>query len=160
MKNQEKTTNLLGEFECSIDAKGRILLPSTLKKQIPSSSKNRFVINRGFEGCLVLYPKNEWEKESAELNKLNIYVKENREFIRAFMNGATELSLDGNSRLLFPKSLLEFANIGKEIILFAYSNRVEVWAKAKYKKLIKSEPEDFARLAEQVMGKKDREGGG
>ena len=148
-------TNLLGEFECSIDPKGRVMLPAALKKQIPHAAKNRFVINRGFEGCLVLYPMNEWDIESAEVNKLNMYIKENREFMRAFRNGATELSLDNNNRLLLPKNLLQFAGINKEIILFAYSNRIEVWAKGAYEKAMKTEPESYSRLAEKVMGKRE-----
>lgn len=147
-------TNLLGEFECTVDAKGRVMLPSLLKKQIPAAAKKRFVINRGFEGCLVLYPKNEWAIESAAVNKLNMYARENREFVRAFMNGATELSLDGSSRLLFPKNLLEYAGIQKDIVLFAFSNRIEVWSKKAYQKLMKTEPEKFALLAEKVMGTK------
>ena len=157
MKTTHKTTGLLGEFECTLDAKGRIMLPSQLKKQLPLAAKNRFVINRGFEKCLVLYPKNEWEMESAQVNKLNLYTRQNREFIRAFHNGATELILDGNNRLLFPKSLLSYAAIEKSIVLFAYSNRIEVWAQDAYEKMMKTEPGDFASLAEKVMGKTESE---
>ncbi len=147
-------TNLLGEFECTLDVKGRIMMPASLKKQIPSAAKNKFVINRGFEGCLVIYPRNEWLVESAAINQLNMYNRENREFVRAFMNGATELSFDGNNRLLLPKSLLNYAGITKEIILFAFSNRIEVWSKKSYLKLMKTEPAEFATLAERVMGTK------
>ncbi|MCD4680354.1 MAG: hypothetical protein K8S00_08205, partial [Bacteroidales bacterium] len=92
--------NLIGEFDCKIDVKGRIMMPSALKKQIPSEAEERFVINRGFEKCLVLYPMNEWKDISEEINKKNLYVKKIRDFVRYFHRGATEIKLDGNSRLL------------------------------------------------------------
>jgi len=145
--------NLIGEFECKIDAKGRIMLPAGLKKQVSPEAQDKFVINRGFENCLVLYPQNEWKVISDEINQKNLYNRKNRNFVRYFYRGATELSLDGNNRLLMPKNLLAYSNIKKEVILFAFSNRVEVWAKDVYESLLTDEPEDFALLAEEVMGK-------
>lgn len=149
-------TNLIGEFECKVDEKSRIILPSGLKKQISQDAQDRFVINRGFEGCLVLYPMNVWKDTTDQINKLNLYVQKNRNFVRHFYNGATELTLDSQSRLLLPKLLLGYAGIEKEIILFAYSDRIEIWNKEKYRQLLSDEPEDFAQLAEEVMGKQER----
>lgn len=146
-------TNLIGEYECRLDEKGRIILPSGLKKQVPREAQDKFVINRGFESCLVLYPLNEWQVISEEINRLNLYNRKNRNFARYFYRGATELSLDGSNRLLFPKSLLGYARIQKDVVLFAFSNRIEVWAKEAYEQLMTDEPEDFALLAEEVMGK-------
>jgi MraZ protein len=148
-------TNLIGEFECKLDDKSRIILPSALKKQISPEAQDKFVINRGFEGCLVLYPNNIWKETTERINKLNLFVRDNRRFVRFFYNGATELGLDSQNRLLFPKSLLEHAGIEKEIILFAYADRIEVWNKSTYQQLLSKEPEDFALLAEQVMGKQE-----
>ncbi len=145
-------TNLIGEFECKIDAKGRIMLPAGLKRQISPEAQDKFVINRGFENCLVLYPLNEWKEISDEVNQLNLYNKKNRDFSRYFYRGATELSLDATNRLLLPKQLLDYAKITKELVLFAFSNRIEVWAKDVYQNLLTDEPEDFAALAEEVMG--------
>lgn len=149
-------TNLIGEFECKVDEKSRLILPSGLKKQISQDAQDRFVINRGFEGCLVLYPMNVWKDTTEQINKLNLYVQKNRNFVRLFYNGATELTLDSQNRLLLPKSLLGYAGIEKEIILFAYSDRIEIWNKEKYRQLLSNEPEDFAQLAEEVMGKQER----
>lgn len=146
-------TNLIGEYECRIDMKGRIMLPSALKRQVSPEAMDKFVINRGFENCLVLYPLNEWKGISEEINRLNLYNRKNRNFARYFYRGATELILDGANRLLLPKTLMEYAKIGKDLILFAYSNRIEVWAKEVYEQTMKDEPEDFAILAEEVMGK-------
>ncbi len=149
-------TNLIGEYECRGDDKSRVTLPSALKKQISQDAQDRFVINRGFEGCLVLYPMDVWKETTARIDKLNLFVRDNRKFVRFFYNGATELSLDSQNRLLLPKSLLGYASIDKEIILFAYSDRIEVWNKSTYQQLLAGEPEDFAQLAEKVMGKQDR----
>lgn len=147
-------SQFLGEYECKLDPKGRLMLPAGLKKQLSPEAQDRFVINRGFEKCLVLYPLNEWKVISEEVNQLNLYAKKNREFARYFFRGASELALDGTSRLLLPKSLLEYASIEKDLVLFAYSNRIEVWSKAGYDAMLNDEPEDFANLAEEVMGKK------
>ncbi|GIK68802.1 MAG: division/cell wall cluster transcriptional repressor MraZ [Bacteroidetes bacterium] len=145
-------SNFIGEFDCKLDPKGRLMMPSGLRKQLEPAAQEKFVINRGFEKCLVLYPKNEWDGISAEVNKLNQFVRKNREFIRYFYRGATELLLDNTGRLLLPKRLAEYADINKEIVLFAYSNRIEVWDKKTYENLLTDEPDDFARLAEEVMG--------
>ncbi|MCX6283794.1 MAG: division/cell wall cluster transcriptional repressor MraZ [Bacteroidetes bacterium] len=149
-------TNLIGEFECRLDEKSRVILQSGLKKQISPEAQDRFVINRGFENCLVLYPMNEWKGISEDINHLNLYNRKNRDFARNFYRGATELTLDNASRLLLPKSLLSYAGIVRDVVLFAYSNRIEVWARDRYEKLMTEGPEDFALLAEEVMGKQDK----
>jgi MraZ protein len=146
-------TQFLGEFECKLDAKGRLSMPSGLRKQLTPEANEKFVVNRGFENCLALYPFNEWQKISAEVNQLNMYVKKNREFARSFYRGATELELDAAGRLLLPKRLCEYAGVDKEIILSAWSNKIEVWSKEKFEALMNDEPSDFSTLAEEVMGK-------
>ncbi len=143
---------LLGEFECKIDAKGRMRLPTSLIKQLGGDETHSFVINRGVEKCLMMYPKNVWDVLSAKVKKLNQYVKKNREFVRYFYKGATELVPDGSDRVLLSKRLLEYAGIDKEAILFAIDDRIEVWAKEKYDNLMDAEPENFSDLAEEVMG--------
>lgn len=144
--------NFIGEFECKLDTKGRLMLPSGLRKQLDPAAQEKFVLNRGFEKCLVLYPKNEWEGISAEVNKLNQYVKKNRDFIRYFYRGASELTVDATGRILFPKQMLGYAGVVKEVVLFAYSNRIEVWDATTYNNLLTDEPDDFSSLAEEVMG--------
>lgn len=152
-------TNFIGEFECKLDVKGRLMLPAGLRKQLNPAAQERFVMNRGFEKCLVLYPKNDWEYISEEVNKLNQYVKKNRDFIRYFYRGATELGLDSTGRMLLPKRMLSYAGATKEVVLFAYSNRIELWDKATYDSLLTDEPDDFAALAEEVMGNSNKEEG-
>ncbi len=147
---------LLGEFDCKLDAKGRLMVPSSLKKQLPNVEQEGLVVNRGFEKHLVVYPKKVWEGIVAELSKLNQYEKKTREFIRFFTRGATELTLDASGRVLLPKSLLEFAGINGEVVLACQFDKIELWAKDAYDSLLDNEPENFANLAEEVMGGKDR----
>lgn len=148
--------SFLGEFECRLDSKARIALPAALRKQLPVEAECRFVINRGFEQHLVLYPLNEWQRVSAELSRLNLYVKKNRDFVRYFHRGATELELDGSGRLLLPRRLLDYAGIRDCVILLAYANRIECWDATLYENLLTDEPADFARLAEEIMGSAGR----
>jgi MraZ protein len=147
---------LIGEFDCKLDVKGRLMVPSNLKKQLPNVEQEGLVVNRGFEKHLVIYPRKVYESIVAELSKLNQYEKKTREFIRFFTRGATELSLDASGRVLLPKSLIEFAGISGDVVLACQFDKIEVWDKAAYDDLLDNEPENFANLAEEVMGGKDR----
>lgn len=147
---------LIGEFDCKLDAKGRLMVPSNLKKQLPSVEQEGLIVNRGFEKHLVVYPRKVYESIVAELSKLNQYEKKTREFIRFFTRGATELSLDASGRVLLPKSLLEFAGINGDVVLACQFDKIEVWDKAAYDSLLDNEPDNFANLAEEVMGNKNR----
>jgi MraZ protein len=144
--------NFIGEYGCKLDAKGRFLLPSGLKKQLDPSAEEKFVMNRGFEGCLVLYPMNEWENETNRFKELNLFVAKNRRFYRQFHNGATRMQLDSSGRLNVPKALAESAGIEKDVVLFAYANRIEIWDKKKYGDVMGEEMTGFESLAEEVMG--------
>ncbi len=143
---------ILGEYEVSLDSKGRFRIPSGLLKNLGPREDLEFVVNRGFEKCLTLYPKAHWQHVRAEIDKLNLYKKENRAFVRYFYRGATELNPDSADRLLLPKRLLEYAGMEKEIILSGMPGRIEIWAKTEYDLIQEEEPEDFSELAERVLG--------
>lgn len=145
-------TQLIGEFDCKLDAKGRLSVPSSLKKQLPDVERDGLIVSRGFEQNLIIYPKKVWEGIVAEMMKLNMYVPENRDFVRKFQRGATELSLDAAGRVLLPKSLTDFAKIGSEVVLACQLDKIEVWDKKAYEDLFNDSPEDFAALAQKVMG--------
>ncbi|MFO8053962.1 MAG: division/cell wall cluster transcriptional repressor MraZ [Bacteroidales bacterium] len=147
--------DIVGEYYCKLDTKGRLMVPSGLKKQLPPEANERFVANRGFERCIALYPQNEWELVSGKVKKLNRFNVKNREFQRYFFAGATRLSMDSSSRVLLPRPLLRYAGISRELVLFAYSDYIEIWDRETYENLLTTEPEDFANLAEQVMGDKE-----
>jgi MraZ protein len=142
----------LGEYESTIDPKGRFLLPSGFKKQLPEDSSNRFIINRGFEKCLTLYPLKSWEPIFAEISRLNDFDPKVREFRRYFLNGATMMDLDTAGRLLIPQNLKEHAGLEKDIVLVAAVNKIEIWDTKKYQQFFDSfSPEGFSDLAQQVM---------
>ncbi len=146
-------TGFLGEYEATLDAKGRFLLPAGFKKQLAAEAGGQFVINRGFEKCLSLYPMNEWQPIFERVSKLNDFDPKVREFRRYFLNGATILELDSAGRLLVPKNLLSYANMEKDIVLAAASNKIEIWDKGKYQEFFENfSPGAFSDLAQQVMG--------
>jgi len=152
--------HFLGEYECKLDAKGRMVLPAALKRQMPDVEREGLVINRGLESHLVIYTRQEWNKIMGELSRLNQFEKKSREFIRKFMRGASELTLDAAGRVLIPKSLQTYADISAEVVLASQFNKIEVWSKAKYDEQWENEGDDFAILAEEVMGNlKRREDG-
>ena len=145
-------SHFLGEFECKLDAKGRLMLPAGLRKQMPEAEREGLVINRCFEKHLVIYTRKEWDRIVEDLSKLNQYEKKTREFIRYFTRGASELSLDAAGRILLPKSLLEYGGMGTDIVLASQFNKIEVWSKEAYDSQLDNEPDNFASLAEEVMG--------
>jgi len=149
-------SQFLGEFDCKLDSKLRMMIPVGLKKQLPEADTEGLVINRGFEKHLVIYTRKEWNKIVDDLSKLNQYEKKTREFIRYFTRGASELSLDSAGRVLLPKTLLEYAGIDADVVLSCQFNKIEVWAKAAYDSQLDNEPENFANLAEEVMGNKGK----
>lgn len=146
----------LGEYEATLDTKGRFLLPAGFKKQLPEESAAQFIINRGFEKCLTLYPRQSWEPIFSEISKLNDFDPKVREFRRYFLNGATQLELDSAGRLLLPKNLTEHAGLEREIVLVSAVNKIEIWDKGKYKEFFETfTPQSFSDLANEVMNRKD-----
>ena len=138
----------LGEYEATMDAKGRFLLPAGFKKQLPAEEANLFVVNRGFEKCLTLYPLQSWEPIFSEISKLNDFNPKVREFRRYFLNGAIQLELDSAGRLLLPKNLMEHASLEKDIVLVSAVNKIEIWDTSKYQQFFETfSPESFSKLA-------------
>lgn len=145
--------NLIGTYECKVDAKGRMMMSSAFKKQLSSVLQEGFVIKRSvFQSCLELYPMQEWNLVMAKINKLNRFVKKNNDFIRRFTAGVKVVEMDASGRILIPKDLCQFAEIEKEVVLSSAVNIIEIWDKDKYEKVIDDAVVDFADLAEEVMG--------
>jgi MraZ protein len=146
----QSVTNFHGEYDVTIDAKGRFLLPSGLKKQLPEGSAGTFVINRGFENCLSLYDLERWNILSEKINRLTDFNPKYREFRRLFLNGATHIDLDSAGRLLLPKSLQDHAGIKKDAVLSAQGNKVEIWDKDTYISYITQHSDNFSDLAAEI----------
>ncbi|KFF09671.1 MULTISPECIES: division/cell wall cluster transcriptional repressor MraZ [Flavobacterium] len=144
---------IVGTYECKVDAKGRLLMPAPLKKQLATSLQNGFVLKRSvFQTCLELYPMEEWDLMMQKINKLNRFVKKNNDFIRRFTAGVKIVEIDALGRLLVPKDLMTFSGISKDVVFSSAVNIVEIWDKELYEKSISGEDMDFADLAEEVMG--------
>ncbi|MCG9970202.1 division/cell wall cluster transcriptional repressor MraZ [Christiangramia crocea] len=151
--------NLIGTYECKVDAKGRLMVPSALKKQLAPMLQEGFVIKRAvFQDCLELYPMSEWNVLMNKMNGLNRFRKKNNDFIRRFTAGVKMVEVDSNGRLLIPKDLTAFAGIEKEIVLSSAINIIEIWDKDKYENTIEASSGDFADLAEEVMGNDEMDG--
>ena len=147
--------NLVGTYECKVDAKGRLMVPAPLKKQLVPMLQDGFVLKRSvYENCLELYPLKEWDAVMNEMKgRLNTFLKPHRNLLRQFTAGAKVVEVDTNGRLLIPKDLVEFAGIDKEIVLASSTNFVEIWDKKKYENTLENSVDDFASLAEEIMGK-------
>jgi len=152
--------SLIGTYECKVDAKGRLMMPSALKKQLNPVLQNGFVLKRAvFQPCLELYPMVEWETLMQKVNKLNKFKKKNNDFIRRFTAGVRVVEIDSNGRLLVPKDLTVFAKISKNMVVSSAINIIEIWDKENYEKAIDDATGDFADLAEEVMGQDDDDHG-
>ncbi|TVZ52002.1 division/cell wall cluster transcriptional repressor MraZ [Dokdonia sp. Hel_I_53] len=148
--------NLIGTYECKIDAKGRLMLPGAFKKQLAPILQDGFVLKRAvFQKCLELYPIAEWNTLSAKVNRLNRFNKKNDEFIRRFNAGVKPVDVDSTGRILVSKDLSSFAGLEKMIVVNAAFNILEIWDKDLYEKAIDEAAVDFADLAEEVMGDSD-----
>ena len=148
--------NLIGTYECKVDAKGRTLVPASLKKQLAPALADGFVVKRAvFQSCLEVYPMKEWNALMEKMSGLNRFNRKNNAFIRRFTAGVKVVELDAAGRLLIPKDLMAFAGINKEIVLSSSINIVEIWDKEQYEQAIDDAADDFADLAEEVMGDKD-----
>ena len=149
--------NLLGEHKCKIDAKGRLMFPARLRRQLENIIHHGLVINRDiFENCLVLYPKPEWDKVNGEMTQLSRYNRKHQVFQRKFMKGATLVDLDSSGRLNIPTALLDYAGIdlskSNEIIVSGLGEKVEIWTVEAYQTQVLNDENDFdfGNLAEDV----------
>ncbi|NNE28901.1 MAG: division/cell wall cluster transcriptional repressor MraZ [Saprospiraceae bacterium] len=149
---------LLGEFECKLDAKGRLRVPSQLVRQFEMFGYKEFVLNRGLESCLDFYPQEEWDNISEEVDSLSDYVKKHRDYKRWFYRGASKMVLDGNDRILIPLRLQDYGLLKKDVILIAMKNKIEIWAKEVYDADLPIDPDAYTKLAEEVMGDRLRRG--
>ena len=143
----------IGDYECKLDTKGRVILPMAFKKQMPASSQDHFVVRKDiFENCLVLYSIEDWNRQLDKFRrKINAYNREHNMFIRNFFKGTAEISLDNNNRLLVPKRLMDLIGADRDVVLAGQDGRIEIWASNVYDK-IDMTADDFANLAEKLMG--------
>ncbi len=141
-------TAFIGEFNCKLDEKGRLSIPSKLRAQFPEAAGNMLVVNRGFEQCLVLYTKEDWLLETAKLSAVDDFMSpEIRKFKRIFTNGANLVQIDNAQRILIPKKLLEYASLNDEVVLVANGNKIEIWDQHLYESELNVDAAELSELA-------------
>ena len=143
--------SLVGTYDCKLDSKNRLAVPSGLLKQLPLENDGRFVINRGFETHLKLYTSAEWERIRQSVDALNRFDPTVRRFVRNFYNYASGLKLDNSNRLLLPKTLLEYAAIQDELVIYCLGSEIEIWNPALFSRENAMTPEEFSELASELL---------
>ena len=140
-----------GEFECKMDAKGRLTLPSKVKSKLPEVSGNQLVLSRGLEPCLVVYSLVEYRKIYSRIASMNEFNEEFRRLQRNFFRRITEVELDSAGRILVPKTMIKYAKLEKEVILVGMGNRMELWDSTVYEEFIIKDNSEFSQLAQKHL---------
>lgn len=140
-----------GSYIYSVDNKGRINLPAKLRKYVSAEANDTFVITRGLEKCLFVYPLDEWNKLEQRLRSLSSYDPQHRYFMRALLELATESQLDGQARITIPQQLLNYAGIESEVRIIGALERIEMWNVRVYDEYIASQAESYENIAAKVM---------
>jgi MraZ protein len=142
-----------GQYEHSIDAKGRVAFPAKLRKSLNPAAQERFTVVRGQEPCLYLYPEDEWENVEAKLSRINNFTKKGRLAKRNFLRYAEDVSLDKQNRVALPSDLMEYASIDGKAVFLGMGEYIEVWDPDKLEQIDSALDDDaFEEIFEQVMG--------
>ena len=142
-----------GSYAYSADAKGRINIPARLRKYVSPEANDTFVVTRGYEQCLFVYPLDEWNKLEQSIRELSSTNPKHRFFTRTLLENATESQLDGQARITIPKELLHLADIHNEVLILGVLERIEVWNPAIYNEYKKSQAESYENVAQTVLQK-------
>ncbi|WP_438433403.1 division/cell wall cluster transcriptional repressor MraZ [Gorillibacterium sp. sgz500922] len=137
----------MGEHQHSIDEKGRLTIPSRFREELGAS----FVITRGLDQCLFVYPSSEWSVLEQKLKSLSLMKSDARAFTRFFFSGAVECELDKQGRVNLPKNLTEHAKLDKDCVVIGVSNRVEIWSRAVWEEYSQKSEESFNEIAEKLV---------
>lgn len=144
-----------GQFDCTMDDKGRIKMPAALRKQFPAEDNGKFMIAKDLEDCLVIYPLKTWEKQEALLAKLNPFNLKHQQFINAITVGLIDMDMDSADRFLVNKSLLRYLGNNKEVILKGKVDRIQVWDAAKFEQYTQGNIANVQSLADEAAAHLD-----
>ncbi|MGF6352655.1 MraZ protein [Paenibacillus sp. 4624] len=137
----------MGEFQHSIDDKGRVIIPAKFRESLGST----FVVTRGLDQCLFVYPMEEWGVMEQKLKALPLMKSDARAFTRFFFSGATECELDKQGRVNLPGNLREYAKLDKDCVVLGVSTRVEIWSKGIWESYFNQSEEAFNDIAEKLV---------
>jgi len=137
----------MGEYQHSVDAKGRLFIPARFREGLG----DRFVVTKGLDGCLFVYPRPEWEALEQKLKSLPITRGDARAFVRFFFSGATECEVDKQGRILIPGNLREYARLEKDGVIIGVSSRVEIWAREQWERYNNLAASSYEEIAEKIV---------
>lgn len=137
---------LKGEYNHSVDAKGRMIVPSKLREQLGVS----FVVTKGIDKCLYAYPNNEWEIFESKLRQLPTTNANSRKFVRFFLGSATDCEVDNQGRILLPTTLREYAGVTKDVTIVGVGDKAEIWSKERWDEQINMDDLDFDEIAQGI----------
>jgi len=140
-----------GEYEHSLDKKGRLILPSKLREAAKANYAEKFFITRGLDSCLFMFAEDEWKTQETKFKSLPFTKKEARQFNRLYFSGTVEVIPDKQGRILVPKYLKDYAGIKSDVVLVGVSNRVEIWSKDKWHDFYKTNRDSFEDIAEKLV---------
>jgi MraZ protein len=140
-----------GEFEHTIDRKGRIVLPSKFREAAKNNFVEKFYLTRGLDGCLFMLSEDEWKAQEKKFKSLSFTKSEARKFNRLYFSGACEIIPDSQGRILIPQYLKDFAQIKRDLILIGVSNRIEIWSKDKWKSFYSTNKQAFEDISEKLI---------
>ena len=136
----------IGEYNHTLDTKGRIIIPSKFRETLG----DEFVITKGLDTCLFIYPKAEWEVFEDKLKKLPLTNKDARAFVRFFFAGASECTLDKQGRILIPPNLRTHSELKKEATIIGVSTRIEIWSDKNWKEYTEDDNLSYENIAENM----------
>jgi len=140
-----------GEYEHSLDKKGRLIVPSKIREVAKSHYVEKFFITRGLDKCLFMFAEDEWKSQELKFKNLSFTKKESRSFNRLFFSGTIEIELDKQGRLLLPKYLKDYAGIKRDVMIIGISNRIEIWAKEAWHEFYNAQQGSFEEIAEKLI---------
>lgn len=137
----------LGEYQHTIDIKGRLIIPARLREGLG----DKFIITKGLDSCLFAYPQEEWAVLEQKMRSLPFTRADARAFVRFFFAGAIECEIDKQGRVLIPANLRDYAGLGKEVVVIGVSSRVEVWSKEQWEKYNSESASSVEEIAEKIV---------
>jgi len=140
-----------GRYSYSVDNKGRIALPAKLRKTVSPEANETFIVTRGFEQCLFVYPQDEWNRLEDSIRRLSPSNPQHRFFVRTLLQWSTDCQLDSQARLSISQDLLRFAGIENEVLILGVLERIEIWNPKIYEEYMNNQPATYETVAESVL---------
>ncbi len=140
-----------GEFEHSIDRKGRLILPAKFRETAKNQFIEKFFVTRGLDKCLFMFSEEEWRSQENKFKGMSFTKQQSRTFNRLLFSGAVDVAADKQGRILLPQYLKDFADIKRDVVVVGVSNRIEIWSKDAWRDFYSNSRQSFEEIAEKLM---------